>query len=371
MSSKPKATGYLGFIQSFNHAVGTAGSAIEKAVIAGARNGAFGIVGGEIYNLLHHESTKTKDTKKTTTTASSSSSSPVIVGNATQYKGAYSYNAPMVKDAYFNPTPKSVQNGKVFGQQDDGVFAQVDLQKYTDVMNAWQVTKDGKLNASKGAIQMDRYLWKSSPVGQQLSAANAKKGIKPVMNGFRFLYNPTSINMTWGQMSFTSNQALLQGLDQIVPAAPGSMNSAISFWIPINRIQDGDYLNPDGSYKDINPYGETVSLAERQMIYERGTMYDLEWVMKAINGWYATGHKSDLNGVTNDMGFMLQFPVELHLGNKLRYRVQITDISINHVFFNSRMVPIYSTINFTCRRFPDYNYAQIAADNKTATGTTK
>jgi hypothetical protein len=369
MSSKPHAKGFIGMIQNLNNVAGKAFSGVEHGVIALARDGALGIVGGEIYNLLHHESTKTKNTKPKPSTSSVTSGDGTTIPwkQTAPFTGGYVYNAPMVDNAIFNPTPIST---------DDGVFGQVDLQAYQNAKNAW-TTKDGKVHAAKGAFQMDRYLWKSS-AAMQITASLKKQG-KPVptqMNGFKFLYNPQTVAMTWGQTTFTNNQALLQGLDSIVPAAPGSTNSSISFWIPLNRMQDANYLNPDGSYQAIDnitglpivpklPYAYDVPTAERKAIYEKGTMYDVEWLMKTINGWAFLDHTSDVSGLkTNDMGFLLQFPVELHLGNSLRYRVQVTDISVNHIIFNSRMIPIWSTINITCRRFPEYNFSDISKSLK-------
>jgi hypothetical protein len=385
MTAPKKKTGFLGWIE--NHAKGLEQGALGAGLLLAPEIVApiFGTY--EIYKSLHSSSPKTKQTKPKTSTSSSTSGSGTTIPwkQTAPFTGGYVYNAPMVDNAIFNPTPIST---------DDGVFGQVDLQAYQNAKNAW-TTKDGKVHAAKGAFQMDRYLWKSS-AAMQITASLKKQG-KPVptqMNGFKFLYNPQTVAMTWGQTTFTNNQALLQGLDSIVPAAPGSTNSSISFWIPLNRMQDANYLNPDGSYlwsddkftqatdsinyniNQINktlggkgnlpitpklPYSYDVPIAERKAVYEKGTMYDVEWLMKTINGWAFLDHTSDVSGLkTNDMGFLLQFPVELHLGNSLRYRVQVTDISVNHIIFNSRMIPIWSTVNITCRRFPEYNFSDIS-----------
>ena len=294
-----------------------------------------------------------------------SSSTELKFGGGGPYQGSYVYNAPMVKDAYFNPLPNI--------SDDNGVFGHVDLQAYQNARTAWSTT-NGKVNAAKGAIQMDRWLWSASNVMQLVTSTNKAKKVSTQMHGFKFLYNPQTVSMTWGQSQYTNNQALLMGLDKIAPAAPGTMNSAINFYVPLNRIQDMNYLQSDGNYhlaksvgsgngeiKPTLPYTYDVPIAERKAIYELGTMYDVEWLMKAINGWAFQDHVSDISGrQTSDMGFMLQFPVELHLGNGLRYRVQITDVIVNHVIFNSRMIPIWSTVNITCRRFPEYNFGDIS-----------
>jgi hypothetical protein len=324
--------------------------------------------GGEFTKNLSTTSPKTKQTLWFPTSGTGGYTPPASAldwKKTAPYTGKYVYNAPMVNDALFNPTNTPLgDDGKNKANfiDDSGVFARVDLKAYQNVKNAWGASGYNQ-KASKGAFQMDRYLWKSSAAMQSIkqSLAKQKRKVPSEMYGFRFLYNPQTVNMSWGQSSFTNNQALLQGLDTIVPSAPGTMNSSISFWIPLNRIQDMSYLDKDGNYIGKNPYSYDVPKADRKMIYERGTMYDIEWLMKAINGYAFLDHTSDVSGLkTNDMGFMLQFPLELHLGNAMRYRVQITDVQVNHIIFNPRMIPIWSTVNFTCRRFPELNYSDIA-----------
>jgi hypothetical protein len=112
-----------------------------------------------------------------------------------------------------------------------------------------------------------------------------------------------------------------------------------------------------------SPYGENVSIEDQRSIYNKGTMYDIEYLFKTINGPHAT-FKSELNGTTADRGYMRMSILELHLGANLRYRVRISDLGINHTIFNSRMVPILSTVNFTCHRFIDYSIP-----DKTSGGT--
>jgi hypothetical protein len=330
-------------------------------------------LGKHVVNSITHNGHNTTTTKKPLN--NNTGTSPAVPWKkVAPYTGAYRYNAPMVKDAEFNFP--SLDNTSVFGH--------VDLKAYQNVKNAWGASK-GNQQAAKGAFQMDRYLWKSSEAMKSVTTflKTQKQTVPTEMYGFRFLYNPQTVEMTWGQSSFTNNQALLQGLDTIKPIAPGTMSSSIGFMIPLNRIQDATYLNPDGSYavkltenqerviptsvpielRPVNlPYSYDVPVEERKLIYERGTMYDIEWLMKAINGWAFLNHTSDVSGLkTNDMGFILQFPVELHLGNALRYRVQITDIKITHIIFNPRMIPIYSVVNFTCRRFPEQSFSEISA----------
>jgi hypothetical protein len=63
---------------------------------------------------------------------------------------------------------------------------------------------------------------------------------------------------------------------------------------------------------------------------------------------------SQLRGRTSDMGYLGAFPVEMHLGNSLRYVAIIDSINVNHVIFTDQMVPIFSTVSISAKRVPDY-----------------
>jgi hypothetical protein len=73
--------------------------------------------------------------------------------------------------------------------------------------------------------------------------------------------------------------------------------------------------------------------------------------MHALTG--NVSYSSSLMGTTSDPGWLPVRPVELHLGNHLRYRVRIQSLSVNHTVFNPRMIPILSTVNFSCARYWD------------------
>jgi hypothetical protein len=73
-----------------------------------------------------------------------------------------------------------------------------------------------------------------------------------------------------------------------------------------------------------------------------------------MNGFMtSTNYKSTLMGRTNDPGWLPVRPVELHLGNKLRYRVRIASLEVNHKIFNQQMVPIFSEVSISCMRYWD------------------
>jgi hypothetical protein len=309
-----------------------------------------------------------KPTPSTTsrTTSNTKPSGPVTVvdGGKVNPKGPYKYNAPLLKNALHNPLgPQASSLDNVSINQGN----------YTDARQAWTGVTPGR-----GTFQMDKKF-----VVEQLDGLNRSnsKQVDDQLYGFKFLYNPTSVTMGWGIQGAVNPEYQASGKDEAIPISAGLFSSQIQFSIILNRIEDMNYLDKLGyvssQQKKItnppsdvdpaqrsrfyttqvianSPYGENVSIEDQRSIYNRGTMYDIEYLFKTINGPHAT-FKSELNGTTADRGYMRMSILELHLGANMRYRVRISDLGINHTMFNSRMVPILSTVNFTCHRFIDYS----------------
>jgi hypothetical protein len=296
----------------------------------------------------------------------------VVDGGKVDPKGPYKYNAPLLKNALHNPLgPQATSLDNVSINQGN----------YTDARQAWTGVTPGR-----GTFQMDKKF-----VVAQLDGLNRNnsKQVDDQLYGFRFLYNPTSVTMGWGIQGAVNPEYQASGKDEAIPISAGLFSSQIQFSIILNRIEDMNYLDKFGfvsqqqakigtpppgldpaqrnriysaNYMANSPYGENLSIDEQRSIYKKGTMYDIEYLFKTINGPHAT-FKSDLNGTTADRGYMRMSILELHLGANMRYRVRISDLGINHTIFNNRMVPILSTVNFTCHRFIDYSIQDKTSDS--------
>lgn len=245
----------------------------------------------------------------------------------------YTYNAPMVKSAYFGS-----------GSFQDNILGnnRVDKGAYTDARDAWKGVKGGR-----GTIQMDDKLIQASD--KQLNTQS--DNLDTTKYGFKFLYNPTTVSMAWGLMNYMDPPYEASGADVFTVVSAGLMTSTVDFELILNRIEDFNYLNENG-LSGISPYGVDVPLQDQRDIYRKGTMYDMEYLLKTLNGPSAP-FKSALNDWTSDRSWLRPTIVELHLGSALRYRVRIANLSINHIMFNSRMVPILSSVKITCSRFND------------------
>ena len=262
----------------------------------------------------------------------------------TNYTGKWKFNAPLVNDVSAldkAELPKMISAGS----SPEG-----------DAKLFWTNQEDG---GGKGTIQMDRQTNTLELLAEAQKASKTPKEFDPNFYGFKFHYNPTTVNMTWAGMAGANPVYEAAGLDPAVPFAPNLFTGTINFVIVLNRIQDLALLNKDGSYKyGVNPY-DPVDMSKRpddlKAIANKGTMYDLEYLFHAMHGFMtSTNFKSVLmGGKTNDPGWLPVRPVELHLGNKLRYRVRVTGLEVNHKMFNQQMIPIFSEVSFSCMRYWD------------------
>ena len=257
----------------------------------------------------------------------------------------WSYNAPMIQHAYFNTASiaPSLQTSLT-------TLKGTTPEKFTDALSG-AFNKKG----TRGVIQMSAD-----------TASNYKKQMKnkkQVFNpyGFRFHYNPGSISMNYGNLKGMSPELLMSGRDQFNQLTPLDSGSGLQFDVYLNRIEDMNYVTKNGTLENskgkvFNPlelYSEDVSSDDIKDIYNKGTMYDLEYLFKAVNG-PGGDYKSVLRGQTSDIGWLNGVAVEFHLGKNMRYLCRINSISVNHAIFNERMVPTLTTVNISASRFFDF-----------------
>jgi len=293
---------------------------------------------------------------------------------------SYKYNAPMVTEAYLGKSIQSQMLGK------PGLITSA---SFESTLDPW---KDGK--SAKGVIRMSKHFADIAPKPNN-SNAPGNKGSSQIYDstpyGMRFLYNPGTVSMAWGIVDSFSPQFESAGLDKAQNVSVGLMKSAITFSLMLNRIGDMSYINSQGNIKNVfdnlaqlsvdaaealntnalllnsipgvdkvglktvptnAPYPNTVDQKELQLIWNKGTMYDIEYLFRATGG-YSSQYKSTLNGPTADKGWLQPIPVELHLGDGMRYLVRISSLDLQHLVFNERMVPVVSTVNITCTRYFD------------------
>ena len=284
-----------------------------------------------------------------------------VVGDPKPYK----YNAPLTTSSYlkFGPQVLSAKNDQLITNPGS----------WTNAQQAWRPGTDGHFQGSKGAIQMSQNLASDASI---LTKKNAPSGLPTDTTpyGFKFLYNPTSVGMSWGIVESFSPQFEQSGADIATAIGNGLLASTVTFSLILNRIEDMQYIKDSTgelisrtglNSLNFGPYPSQVSAEERGLIYDRGTMYDLEYLFRATGGYNSQYKSSVGNMTTSDKGWLMPIPVELHLGANLRYLVRVSSLDINHAIFNERMVPIFTTVNLTCTRYYDssvlYNASATAA----------
>jgi hypothetical protein len=256
---------------------------------------------------------------------------------------SYIYNAPMIKFAYFNANGPAITS--LANKSANPVAV-------TDALKGFQAAIP-----TRGAIQMssETAFWMAK---EKAPLGGTYKGLDPY--GFRFHYNPNQITQTYGGLGGKSQELAMSGLDQLNPVTPLDTQTTFSFTIYLNRIEDmnfrykvSDTNGSDKPYRSTDLYNETVSDKELKAIWNKGTMYDVEHLFKAVHGGQGI-YKSTLRGETADIGWLNGIAVEFHLGKGLRYLGRISGFSINHILFTEQMIPTLSTINISVQRFYDF-----------------
>jgi hypothetical protein len=190
--------------------------------------------------------------------------------------------------------------------------------------------------------------------------------------GFQFLWNPENISVAVARnMDVTPSSS--DRLRSVSGAFPGQEN--ITFSIVLDRVNDFAALRsivgarktdkgayPSFSAEFLNQYKYGLSdstalnkISMNQKLYDLsryGTLADLEYLFKAINGAGPGGGWVTLLGKkTADIGFLSPTLLAFRFGpdstEALSYVGWITNLSINHTMFTEEMIPLRTTVNFS------------------------
>jgi hypothetical protein len=247
------------------------------------------------------------------------------------------YNPGMVKSAYVRG-PQLISAGSPSLLDVSGGIVT------TDVDLLWRSGAP-----AKGVIKMNRRFADLAP-----KPSKSIKNPDTKLYGFRFLYNPTSIDMAWGIVEQFSPQYEVTNVDKASVMSVGLMKSTIQFQLLLNRKFDMAAVGPFGlNHPEMYPDLGKPTNKDAMQIYLRGTMYDLDFLFRTTGGYNSTYKSQLLKQDTADRGWLQPIPVELHLGRGLRYLVRVSELSVNHMYFNERMVPLISQVTVTCTRYYD------------------
>jgi hypothetical protein len=274
------------------------------------------------------------------------------------------YNVGSVKDAYFSGRESFMKevspqpgNTPVYVENAANLWAGGVSNK--GMIQTWSPPESTGATVNKDASKS------SAMIGQ----TNAN----PTPYGYQFQYNPTNIMMSYAGTPSVDMAYEASGQDKFNFVGTGTTQSTIGFQILINRVYDMKYYGNNGVLKPTakNVYSPvTPTYQDQRDIYNKGTMYDIEFLLRTLLGMTMPSYLR--GGQTADMGFVTAIPVELHLGQSLRYLVWINQLTVNHVLFNERMVPLFTTVDVSCNRMPDFGAfsddynAQLAKDKPAA-----
>ena len=282
------------------------------------------------------------------------------------------FNVGSVSEAYFTSRSEFLLDKA----NTEKLGSAVENNRPTPSLNsALELWNNGK--ASKGMF----ITWRDLSTGFQADLADKNllgTNEKLPPHAFRFQYNPGSISMAYAGTPLVDPNFEAAGLDKFNLTGTGVTQSTIQFQLLINRMYDMKYytredeqsvdgeggVNPPGTLRpnalaaEVYGKGVVLDFETQRAIYNMGTMYDIEFLLRTIMGYTMKSSLRDYSffsdGGTADMGFLGARPVELHLGKNMRYLVFITGINIEHVIFDNRMVPLFSNVSITCSRLPDY-----------------
>jgi hypothetical protein len=267
------------------------------------------------------------------------------------YSGkGFQYNVGCVSEAYFSP--KASFNNLLY----QGASGSVQDKPVTITTSSQLWSAAGK---NKGMISL--FIPPNPDTTMDAITPAEGSNLKPSQweqYAFQFHYNPTSVSMTYsGTPAIDIALSASSGGDPFNLLGEQGSQSVIDFDLVLNRVADFKYYNTDGTiksqYKNKGIYSPRMpkSIAEEKEIYNKGTMYDVEYLLSAVIGF-----KSDtsLRGTTADLGWLTGRPVKLSLGKSLKYVGTIDGFGVNHTMFDVRMVPIFSTVRISFKRIPDF-----------------
>jgi hypothetical protein len=148
-------------------------------------------------------------------------------------------------------------------------------------------------------------------------------------------------------------------MKSVVGAFPGQ--ETVSFNIVIDRINDFACLkalpNPEtlSTYYGTGYPGETEPFGTKiKNLMSQGTMADLEYLFRAINGG-SENWRTLLGKPTANIGFLMPTLLGLVLGpsatNNLSYVGWLTGLSMQHEMFTEEMIPLRTTVSINMECF--------------------
>lgn len=321
-------------------------------------------------------------------TASQAAAGATFANDPLRTQSRLIYNAGISKEAYFRSTAGAPVNTRL---------------AMSDVIDnrsgLWKILQTDSPGNTPAAVDLATSLWtKTQAYKGMISASQHKEGApatddktaaktNPVLvseradgksYAFQFHYNPGSVSLTYGGAPPVDVSLMASGREKFISYGTGAGAGSVSFNIILNRINDMKYFDPktEKLKAGVSPNvfsGRPPSEIELKDIYNRGTMYDMEFLFRTLLGYEfesALGRGMSWDKKTADLGWLGGKPVEVHLGKSLRYLGRVVSVNITHVLFTERMVPTFSEVSIGIQRIPDMTSSQLSSNSGAPTTTT-
>lgn len=189
---------------------------------------------------------------------------------------------------------------------------------------------------------------------QAVDAANKDNlGLDQRTYGFRFLMNPTTYSEAYTSASQLDPISFVRTLSEMSQASP-SQNSGSSADLELFLSRRDDmHLLRRPNWQDYYP--SPLSAEDREQLLQRGTLYDLEFIFRMLNGkrqkvWWDT---TDLGA--GDWGVFIPRPVIISLGgpSSIRLRAILSAFSVSHTIMAPGMIPVVTTLKLGIERMLD------------------
>jgi hypothetical protein len=290
--------------------------------------------------------------KGITNTVSSTSSSPAIKVGTTQPIN-YKFNLPP-HNWSLPLRPISVDSGTV-GSTTDQSFHGLRRGRLWYWVGANDISPAGTTTVNTTTM-----------AGIENASTNSGLNLVDTSWGFQFLWNPTTISTSVARnMDITPSSA--DTLRVVAGVFPGQ--ETVSLSVVIDRTNDFACIKADNSkstssieftkyYSSLYPGASTFQNMPDQInkLMAQGTMADLEYLFKAINGsGNGTLEWTNLLGKkTANVGYLAPTLLGIQLGptlDNLSYVGWASNIGINHTAFTEDMIPIRTEVSISIQCF--------------------
>lgn len=267
----------------------------------------------------------------------------------------------------WNPPPHSASRSVPYGIKTKGLLdknGNVINGDFSDILIAGNYNANYAVNTDKGYSYLERgrifqdkisaSIMNTTKLSIPAGSATAKQW------GFRFMYNPTTISY-----NTAANNSIDWTRGSKDSAALLSGNQTVTFQLYLNRLVDMGYLDAlygsgvgQSRYDQMTPtmaYGRNLEEEEYQGILHRGTEYDIEFLYRTLTGDPLTNNplfNPNYKGRSADIGYITGIPLWLYLNDNLRYYGAVASLGVNHVIFNTEMVPMLSVVDISFARYP-------------------